>query len=263
VESELFKGFNLKIDEDHFARWEAKGETLHEQKKAVVESELNKYYLNDGMISASKVVNSWFPAIDADVFISHSHADSRLAMGMAGWLKEKFGLDAFIDSTVWGYSDELLRQFDDDYCYNKKSGTYAYKKRNKTTSHVNIMLSTALHNMIDACECVIFLNSPNSVSCKGYVEDDATDSPWIFSEISMTRLIERKQKRPLPRRLRKAQASLDAVTESFKVAYDLPLEHLISIDSSALEEWQSTVSTSSQKGPETLDDLYMMFSDLD
>lgn len=263
MESRLFKGFNLKIDEDYFARWEAKGRALHKQRKDVVKAELDKYYRSDGQISASKVVNSWFPAIEADVFISHSHADSSLALGMAGWLKETFGLDAFIDSTVWGYSEELLRQFDNAHCYNEKSETYSYKKRNKTNSHVNIMLSTALHNMIDACECVIFLNTPNSVSCKGYIEDDATNSPWIFSEISMTRLIERKEKRPLPQFMRKAYGAFDFVTESLDIAYDLPLAHLIPLDSSDLEQWQSTVSASSQEGPETLDDLYLMFSDFD
>lgn len=44
---------------------------------------------------------SWFPQIKADVFISHSHSDEKLAIIFAGWLYNAFGLTAFIDSCVW------------------------------------------------------------------------------------------------------------------------------------------------------------------
>ena len=64
---------------------------------------------------------NWFPQIKADIFISHSHKDKGLALALAGWLEETFGLTAFIDSCVWGYANKLLKMIDDEYCYQKKS----------------------------------------------------------------------------------------------------------------------------------------------
>ncbi len=254
----MFKGFNLEIEDGYFEDWYSIGTSLHRAKTEVVRRNLDKYFDDDGTISASKVVQSWFPTIKADVFISHSHADSHLAIGMAGWLEDKFGLSAFIDSTVWGYSEKLLEKFDNTYCLNKDRNTYRYKDRNKSTAHVNIMLSSALHNMIDNCESVFFLNTPNSVSCKNDIEGSATHSPWIFSEISITRLIERKAKREESSALLKSEASMEVFAEDMKVKYDLVLDHLNLIDSGGLEAWTRTRRTG-VRGPETLDPLYWMF----
>lgn len=41
--------------------------------------------------------------------------------------------------------------------------TYDYNLRNYTTSHVHMMLATALTEMIDNTECIMFYNTPNSV----------------------------------------------------------------------------------------------------
>lgn len=251
----MYKGFNLKVEDDYFSAWSGHGLRLHERNKASVESTLDKYFDDDGVISAAKVTQSWFPSISADVFISHSHADSDAAVGLAGWLDEKFGLKAFIDSTVWGYSENLLKKFDNKYCWNKESKTYNYDKRNKTTSHVNIMLSAALHNMIDTAECVIFLNSPNSVTCKGYVTNEATHSPWIFSEISMTQLIEPRLRRKTTL-LRKAMESNEVHAQDMAIKYDISLNHLTEIDGGDLDQWRRSVRLSSTRGPETLDTLY-------
>ena len=254
----MYKGFNLTLTEDYFSTWHSKGKSLHRGNKSHVEGSLNNYFDNDGSLSATKIAESWFPNITSDVFISHSHADSTLAIGMAGWLEENFGLRAFIDSTVWGYSEKLLKKLDNRYCLNKSRETYNYDKRNKTTSHVNIILSTALHNMIDASECVIFLNTPSSVTCEGYVTEEATHSPWIYSEISMTRLIKRKSNRP-SNFIRKAEASLEAIAEDVSIKYDLPLSHLISITSDDLTKWENSVYLTGGRGVDTLDNLYQMF----
>jgi len=47
----------------------------------------------------------------------------------------------------------------------KKDGKiYDYELRNYTTSHVHMMLSTALTEMIDNTECIMFYNTSLSVS---------------------------------------------------------------------------------------------------
>ena len=44
--------------------------------------------------------------------------------------------------------------------------------------------------MIDSCECIIFLNTPNSVKPREVI--DKLVSPWIYSEIGVTKLITKK-----------------------------------------------------------------------
>lgn len=58
----------------------------------------------------------------------------------------------------------MLRQIDDKYCRNKTGDTYNYDRRNYSTSHVHMMLSTALTEMMNISECIMFFNTPNSVS---------------------------------------------------------------------------------------------------
>jgi len=197
-------------------------------------------------------MNDWFPSVKADVFISHSHKDEDLAIGLAGWLKNKLGISSFIDSCVWGYSPELLKKLDKRFCL-KDSGYYDYDKRNITNGHVNMMLATSLTKMIDQCECIIFLNTPNSISCKGCIEKDGTESPWIYSEIEATRMLrvnlpERKQMM--------VKASMEdrsiALDEAMSVKYDLDLKHLMLLEKEHIIKWRNC----GKKGVSSLDFLY-------
>lgn len=127
---------------------------------------------------------------------------------------------------------------DDEYCYQKETNTYNYQKRNYSTSHIHMMLSVALTQMIDNTECLFFLNTPNSITPNTVINQ--TESPWIYSEIAMSRLIRKKE-------LKEYRDM--AVTESQKafagggtlnVRYDLPTEHLTEIDANILETWENS-----------------------
>lgn len=139
--------------------------------------------------------NNWFQIEKVDIFISHSHQDINKVQAFAGWLYDQFELTAFIDSCVWGYCDELLKQLDDKYCKNKTNENYNYDLRNYTTSHVHIMLSTALAAMIDKTECIMFYNTPNAILLSNDLnkikseKKKVTLSPWIYYELAMTSLI--------------------------------------------------------------------------
>ncbi|MYV06424.1 MULTISPECIES: TIR domain-containing protein [Furfurilactobacillus] len=141
-----------------------------------------------GSIDAEKLVQQWFPVSEYDVFLSHSHLDKGSAVRFAVWLHEYLGLRVFVDSTVWGYSDELLRKLDDKYCYQKSSQTYSYEERNETTAHVHLMLAMALQEMIDKSECFVFLKSDNSLPLS-IQQESQTKSPWIFEELKTTSII--------------------------------------------------------------------------
>lgn len=237
----MYAGFNLvDVNASTFTDWHAEGLAIHKNNKESVQKPLDQMVKADGSMFAAQITDAWFPEIKADVFLSHSHKDSQTVIGLAGWLKKQFGLTAFIDSAVWGYSEHLLSILDANHCWQKESKTYNYNTRNKTTGHVNIMLSSALATMIDACECVIFVNTPESLSCEGYRTEKATESPWIYSELAISKIMRRKRRREV---ITESLESYRTVTASpLKVKYDADLSHLISLDVAGLNKWRERKS---------------------
>lgn len=162
---------------------------------------LRDFILNNGSIDGSAIKDHWFNIEKADIFISHSHKDLNKVKALAGWLYYNFELTVFIDSCVWGYCDDLLKQIDDKYCKKESSNTYIYELRNYSTSHVHMMLSIALTEMIDKSECIVFYNTPKSIVLKEEIDNQnnqnsITNSPWIYQELAMSTLI----KRTIPKR---------------------------------------------------------------
>lgn len=240
----MYKGFNLSLEnldfgKDYF-RYYKIGETSINQSKESIEERIESFVRVDGSLDGSKMQANWFPQIKADVFISHSHKDEKLAIALAGWLKETFGLTAFIDSCVWGYADDLLKMIDDIYCLRDDGSAYIYERRNYSTSHVHTMLSVALTQMIDKTECLFFLNTPNSLTPNTIIEQ--TESPWIYSEIVMSRLIrENRPERKKNGSLNEAQNTFATVIANMNISYDLSVDHLTAIDSGILTKWNNSM----------------------
>lgn len=174
-----------------------KGNEIFKNHQKEVQDCLSEYISEDGVINGSDLKEHWFTITNKDIFISHSHKDINKVKAFAGWIYENFGLEAFIDSCAWGYCDDLLRKIDDRYCYNQKSETYNYSLRNYTTSHVHMMLSTALTEMMDNTECIIFFNTPSSINMSTELDKikqkEKTLSPWIYHELSMTTMLREKE----------------------------------------------------------------------
>jgi hypothetical protein len=201
------------------------------QHKEEIEMVLDDFALLTGALDGSAIQENWFPQIEADIFISHSHSDDRTAIIFSEILRRCFGLSTFIDSCIWGYSTDLLRQIDDQYCLNRNGETYNYTKRNFSTSHVHMMLSTALMMMIDNCECIFFLDTPNSVSTEDMIK--RTQSPWIYSEINISRLIGRR----IPQRNRLQEYLQKSFMETFKIEYELDTSHFIELTEENFLKW--------------------------
>lgn len=228
----MYTGFNLAVADD-FKEFEEKGLEVLEDFKEKVEQGIKKYISKSGTIDGTKMQSDWFPQINADIFISHSHKDQNKAIMIAGWLKKTFGLTAFIDSLVWGYADDLLREIDNEYCLDTSTTMYDYNKRNETTSHVHSMLSTALMMMIDKTECLMFLNTPSSFHVSDAIEK--TKSPWIYFEIGVTKYIDKKLPRK-PDLLKKGHFA--GTNESLDIEYRLPSEGLINLNYEDLCMWE-------------------------
>lgn len=257
----MYAGFNLEYVYRGGGNYESLGETLTSRQSAAVKKKLDSFLDANGILDGSKMRANWFPAIDAQVFISHSHKDKRAAVELAGWLNQEFGLSSFIDSCVWGCADDLLRLIDDKYCLNPSGDYYNYSKRNRSTSHVHMMLTTALSKMIDQSECLMFLNTPSSITPASVInESEKTDSPWIYSEIAMTRLIRRKtpQQHRSIIRADSVQKTVMAMDESFKVNYDVQLDHLTDLSFTQLKVWARNCRARNLTGPNSLDELYTL-----
>lgn len=248
----MYKAYSLRVDDDTFDGYLSDGQAVKRANNSAAQSGLDAFFDGDGSLLATKIMDDWFPQVNAKVFISHSHKDEKIAIGLAGWLKDKLGISSFIDSCVWGYAPRLLKKLDTDFCL-KDSGYYDYERRNITNGHVNMMLATSLTKMIDQCECIIFLNTPNSISCKGCIEKDGTESPWIYAEIEATRLL--RENTP-ERRQMMVKASMEGRTivldEAISVKYDLNLKHLPLLEKSHILKLDKCGKT----GIDALDFLY-------
>ena len=254
----MFVGFNAKIKDqgiiktyshNHIKKW-------FDNQKRDIQDTLASYISDEGVIDESRLEEDWFPNIDADVFISHSHKDQDLAIHLAGWLYSNFDITSFIDSCVWGYADDLLRKIDNEYCVNKRKSdgsidSYSYEKRNQSTAHVHMILTTALHKMIDNAECLIFLNTPNALPINEVIS--STLSPWIYSELAFSQSVRKKSLSEYRQFLQH-----DGLTDlsALKVKYDITFDHLVDLNDQDLlylmEHGKRTIKISS----ESLDCLY-------
>lgn len=257
----MVTGYNLRLDKNtsEFLDYVELGKNHLNTQKAKTTEYLQKYII-DGIADGTHIERDWFPQIDADIFISHSHTDEKLAQGLAGWLNHTFGLNCFIDSCVWGYSDEILEKINDAYSdrQGKPTGgcTYDHKKCNTASKHVNTMLTIALHKMIDKAEVTLLLNTQNSISKYADVYQKATYSPWIYSEIVCTEIVRKKtiseyrDNKILEHYIEKSEFRNDG----FSAAYEVSLGHLKEMDMQCLKEWKN--SYEKHKVKYALDSLY-------
>ncbi len=207
----------------------------------------------DTPLSAETIWNEWFPEINADIFISHSSKDAKTAELLSAWLKRNFNLESFIDSQIWGHSDELLKSIDNNYCLSEDESYYSYQKRNASTAHVHMMLSYALTRMIDKTECIFFIDSDNSVSIKNAI--DGTYSPWIFHELATVDTIQIRNPRYINKQANfSEQLLLEASQESAELKVEYPIwgKRLIPLDAYQLNGW----TNSNEKRKNALDWLY-------
>lgn len=227
----MFRGFKIdnidiytSFNDDELEYYKTIGESIYRKTKR--NFSITNFLDEDGVIDGSKIQSDCFPTVKADIFISHSHKNLDLVKSLAGYLYEKKRIISFIDSCAWDFIDELLRKIDEIYSY-KNDEYYSYELRNYTTSHVHMMLITALIRMIDETECLFFLDSPSSISIEDTMEK--TYSPWIYAELTISKIIQFK----LPRRYLLKSTEL---FENFSIKYNVDLSHLYELSLAEIQE---------------------------
>lgn len=250
----MFKAYNLEVSPGYSgtpscAHYEQQIEANRQHARKGLEN-----FFKNGVIDATALEHEWFSPEEPHVFLSHSHADIDIAMGIAGALTNCLGIKCFIDSFVWGYANDLLRNIDKEFCWLKDKGFYSYDRRNLSTSHVHMMLSGALAKVMDRSECVIFLNSPKSIKTDDLIlgGGSKTASPWIYHELLMTQMLRRRdpvRSGPVFESYHKSIASKGDFPEFL---YDASLSHMPKLSVDDLEDWLCC----RLDGGEALDYLY-------
>lgn len=263
----MYKGYNLSITIRDFGAMfstnsvvgalmsmsyasQGKVEFNQYQQEASEQLRALNFFTTSKILDGNEIEEVWFPKIDSQVFISHSHADTDLAFALSGWLKARFGVTSFIDSAVWGYRGDLIR---------KLSHGLDSADTQKMVEHVDCMLVKSLMQMIDQCECLMFLNTPNSINAKGVIAE--TYSPWLFCELNTSRYI--RENKPQRYRLHKVATVDEAISNSsrqfsLKISHEVPVNHLGRIDAEKLKHCLRAIGDN--KGEKALDILYRICS---
>ncbi len=147
-----------------------------------------KHPNDDIILNHNKIKEAFFSPFkpqlkNAQVFLSHSHADKNKALKVKNYLEEDLDTECvFIDSLFWDYKDDVLNKLAE------------YDDTSKIKDTFTLILRESLQNMIEKCPYFVFLQSNNSVSNQGL--SCITYSAWIYEELKIAHSI--SESRPIP-----------------------------------------------------------------
>lgn len=135
-----------------------------------------KHPNDDTILNHNKIKEAFFSPFkpqlkDAQVFLSHSHADKNKALKVKNYLESETNHRVFIDSLFWDYKDDVLNELE------------KYDDTSKIEDAFTLILRESLQDMIEKCPYFVFLQSNNSVSNQGLSR--ITYSAWIYEELKI------------------------------------------------------------------------------
>ncbi|EKE88881.1 hypothetical protein OUO_1381 [Helicobacter pylori R046Wa] len=152
----------------------------------------NAPYSNDGIVlNHNKIKEAFFSPFEpqlknAQVFLSHSHADKNKALKVKGYLESKTNHKVFVDSLFWDYKDDVLNKLAE------------YDDISRIKDAFTLILRESLEDMIKKCPYFVFLQSKNSVSLNQDLLS-ITYSAWIYEELKIAHSISTiSESRPIP-----------------------------------------------------------------
>ncbi|GAA7637205.1 hypothetical protein JP0078_13850 [Helicobacter pylori] len=144
---------------------------------------------NDGTIlNHNKIKEAFFSPFkpqlkDAQVFLSHSHADKNKVLKVKNYLESETNHRVFIDSLFWDYKDDVLNEL------------AKYDDTSKIEDAFTLILRESLQDMIEKCPYFVFLESKNSVSNQGL--SCITYSAWVYEELKIAHSIRESRLTPM------------------------------------------------------------------
>lgn len=167
---------------------------INEAAEKIHELIKNARYSNDNIVLKRNEIKEAFfspfkPQLkNAQVFLSHSHADRNKALEVKNYLESQTKRKVFIDSLFWDYKDDVLNKL------------ARYDDISKIEDAFTLILRESLQDMIEKCPYFVFLQSKNSVSNQGLSRNQdllkITYSAWIYEELKIAHSI--SESRPIP-----------------------------------------------------------------
>lgn len=265
----MYKGYHFSMANEllphYFLRAEEYKRIGRAQKEVAQKVIQEKILSGKWVIAGDKTESEWFPQLKKHVFISHSHKDEDAALLVAGLLKDRLGIDAFVDSAAWGCYRGLAKCLYEvaKRGYPNITSQQDTQLRMSATEHAHCMLSKSLIQMMDRCECLMFLDTPASVGLHNInIAGSSTFSPWIYTEIEASRVLRRYM---YPRSMLKAanenqRSFARGETVRVQVSYPLNLEHLDKLSPQRFFQW---VANAEGKKKHLADDQYRPYKLLD
>ncbi|GAA8574534.1 toll/interleukin-1 receptor domain-containing protein [Helicobacter pylori] len=147
-----------------------------------------KHPNDDTILNHSEIKEAFFSPFepqlkDAQVFLSHSHADKNKALKVKNYLESETNHRVFIDSLFWDYKDNVLNKL------------AKYDNTSKIKDAFVLILRESLQDMIEKCPYFVFLQSNNSVSNQGLSR--ITYSAWIYEELKIAHSIRESRLTPM------------------------------------------------------------------
>ena len=222
----------------HFLYPEGEIDSLFKQKKKDYQAVIKKLIDNQPTVSGQDIMNEVFPEIQADIFVSHSHADVKLAKDLAYYLSTQCKCKVFIDEYAWGNADEILKYM--NMSAKTKDGYYSYEGCNRNAAAAYMILANAIAAMLHKCKLFIFVESEHSI--RGNAKNE-TASPWLFYELQLfNKIVENELaiaqrlgiRIPAWINLRiQPQASL----EGLDISYPVPKKFLLESNKRLIYDW--------------------------
>ncbi len=167
---------------------------INEAAEKIHELIKNAPYSNDNIVLKRNEIKEAFfspfkPQLkNAQVFLSHSHADRNKALEVKDYLESQTKRKVFIDSLFWDYKDDVLNKL------------ARYDDISKIEDAFTLILRESLECMIKKCPYFVFLQSSNSVSNQWPSRNQdllkITYSAWIYEELKIAHSI--SESRPIP-----------------------------------------------------------------
>lgn len=169
--------------------------------KGMREADIKKLINSGNDLDAKAILDIVSPTGDFDVFISHYHENEDITLKIAAMLRAQ-GFKPFVDSQYWLHFDAIADELNELHLHKDQengSDLYDHSKTKMIQKHCDVLLLSALSQVMSKCKYLIFISLPEKmlgIQCySNYkTKKPKTYSPWIYWELIFAQLLVKDRK---------------------------------------------------------------------